>query len=260
VNENILFFFSGTENSFDIALKMAEKMKSTDILNIASIKNMPPLKNYKRIGLVFPVYGFTMPNIVSRFIAQLPKDCNAYYFCIVTLGGVELGAMHRTFEAFAENGIGLDYITKIYMPENYILFSMVPGDNLIKTHLKNSIKRVEKAANEILNNKKAKTKRTIFYNFGKNISRNESKKWQVAAKNFVVGNNCIRCKKCIRVCPVGNIRMEGDNVIFDEYCECCLACIHLCPKEAINHGEKTMGKKRYINPNINIEEMKEYCP
>jgi MinD superfamily P-loop ATPase len=79
------------------------------------------------------------------------------------------------------------------------------------------------------------------------------------AKNFVVGNDCIKCKKCIRICPVENIKMVGDNIIFDEHCECCLAYIHLCPKEAINYGEKTIGKKRYINPNINIEEMKEYC-
>jgi ferredoxin len=217
------------------------------------------LKNYKRIGFVFPVYGFTMPNIVSRFIAQLPKDSNAYYFCIVTLGGIELGATHRTFEAFLKNGIELNYTTKIYMPENYILFSIVPGDNLIKKHLQNSVKRIEETASEILDYKETKTKKSIFYNLSKNISLSESNKWHLTAKKFVVGTNCIKCKKCIRVCPVENIRMDGGNIIFDEHCECCLACMHLCPKEAINYGEKTIGKKRYINKNINIEEMKKYC-
>jgi hypothetical protein len=56
-------FFSGTGNSFDIALKIAEQIKNTDIINI------PSLKNYKRVGFIFPVYGFTMPNIVSKFVS-----------------------------------------------------------------------------------------------------------------------------------------------------------------------------------------------
>jgi flavodoxin len=176
MNENILFFFSGTRNSFDIALKMAEKMKNTNILNIASINNMPSLENYKRIGLVFPVYGYTTPHIVSKFIAQLPKDNKAYYFCIVTLGVIEFGVMHRIFEAFEKNGIELDYITKIYMPENYILSAVVPEDNSIKTYLKNSVERVGKMTNKVLNYEKTKTKKSIFYNFGKKTSQKESEK------------------------------------------------------------------------------------
>jgi hypothetical protein len=34
--------------------------------------------------------------------------------------------------------------------------------------------------------------------------------------------------------------------------------MHACPKQAINYGNTTVGKKRYINPNINIEDMKKY--
>jgi hypothetical protein len=129
-------------------------MKSADILNIASVENISSLENYKRIGLVFPVYGFTMPNIVSKFIEKLPQNNDLYYFCFVTLGGIELGAMYRTFEAFEKKGIELNYITKVYMLENYILFSIVPGDGFIKTHLKNSINCVEKITNDIMKYKK----------------------------------------------------------------------------------------------------------
>jgi ferredoxin len=258
MNENIVFFFSGTGNSFDIALKIKEGIKNTDVKNIALAKDMPPLNNYKRIGLIFPIYGFTMPNIVSKFISQLSGNHNAYYFCIVTLGGLELGGKYRIYEAFNKTGIELDYISHIFMPENYIIFSIVPGDDLIKKMLKDSIKKVEKISSDILNNKKLKAKKSIFYNLVKNISQEETKKWPLMAKEFIVNEHCIKCKKCIRVCPVDNITIHDDKIIFDEKCELCLACMHSCPKMAINYGKKTIKKKRYINPNINIEEMKKY--
>jgi ferredoxin/flavodoxin len=258
VNENIVFFFSGTGNSFDIALKIKERIKNADVKNIALVKDMPPLDNYKKIGLIFPIYGFTMPNIVSKFISRLSRNSNAYYFCIVTLGGLELGGKYRIYEAFNKAGIGLDYISHVFMPENYIIFSMVPGDNLIKKMLQDSIKKVEEISSDIQNNKKLKAKKSIFYNLVKNISQEETKKWPLMAKDFTINENCIKCEKCIRVCPADNIKIFKDKIIFDEKCELCLACMHSCPKEAINYGEKTIKKKRYMNPNINIEEMKKY--
>jgi ferredoxin/flavodoxin len=258
MNENIIFFFSGTGNSFDIALRMAEKLKSTTIVNIASIKKMPSLGNYKRIGFVFPVYGFTMPNIVAKFISQLPQNTDAYYFSIVTLGGFELGAKYRIYEAFNKKGITINYITQIYMPENYILFSIVPGDSLIKKHLRNSIKRIQKTSNEILDLRTLQPKKSIFYHLVENISREETKKWPLMAKEFIVNDNCIKCGKCIKICPVDNIKMLEGKIMFEEHCECCLACMHSCQKAAINYGIKTVGKERYINPNIKIEDLKKY--
>jgi MinD superfamily P-loop ATPase len=52
--------------------------------------------------------------------------------------------------------------------------------------------------------------------------------------------------------------MEGERIVFGEQCECCLACMHSCPRKTINYGGRTAGKKRYINPNINLEDMKKY--
>jgi Pyruvate/2-oxoacid:ferredoxin oxidoreductase delta subunit len=258
MNENIIFFFSGTGNSFDITLRIAEQIKNTDIINIASIKTIPTLDNYKRIGLVFPVYGFTMPNIVSKFIAELPKNYNAYYFCIVTLGGLGLGAEYRIYEAFNKNNIELGYIAHIYMPENYIITSVVTADKILNKTLRDSIKTVKIIAGDLINYVKNKPKKSIFYNFVKNISLDETKQWPLRAKGFIVNETCIKCIKCIKICPVENIKMADDKIVFETHCECCLACMHSCPKEAINYGTKTIGKKRYINPNIKIEEMKNY--
>jgi ferredoxin/flavodoxin len=258
MRENVIFFFSGTGNSFDITLKVAEEIKDTDIINIASIKNMPSLDAYKRIGLIFPVYGFTTPNIVARFISNLPKNNNAYYFCIVTLGGAGLGAEYRIYEKFKEASVELGYITHIYMPENYIITSMVTADAIINKTLKDSIGSVKRIANDLINYMKNKPKKSIFYNMVEKISLEETKQWPLRAKDFIINENCIKCKKCIMICPVENIKMVDTEITFEKHCECCLACMHSCPQKAINYKTKTIRKKRYINPNIKIEEMKKY--
>jgi ferredoxin len=258
MNRNIIFFFSGTGNSFDATLKIAERLMDTDIVNIASTEHIPPLDNYERIGLVFPVYGFSMPNIVAKFIACLPKNDSAYYFCVVTLGGFEFGAKYRIHEAFDRAGIGLDYISHVFMPENYILFSMAPSDRVIRNNLRNSIKTLGRISADLTECKQLRARKSIFYNAVKKAVREESKKWPLMARDFVIGENCTGCKKCVRICPVENISMSADKIIFGEHCECCLACMHSCPAMAINYGSKTIKKKRYTNPNVNIEDMKKY--
>jgi ferredoxin len=67
--------------------------------------------------------------------------------------------------------------------------------------------------------------------------------WHLEAKKYEINRDCIKCMKCIKVCPVENIQMVNDRIVFDNYCECCLACIHLCPKEAINYGKKLLRKR-----------------
>lgn len=34
-----------------------------------------------------------------------------------------------------------------------------------------------------------------------------------------------------------------------------MACIQYCPKQAIEYSKKTVGRKRYRNPNVTLQEM-----
>ena len=256
MSENAICFFSGTGNSFDIATRLAAKIPDTTVYNIAAMTSFDELANCKRVGIVFPIYGFTAPNIVKRFIQQLPMRNDTYYFCVAALGALELGAFYRTAEMFKAAGGHLDYAAKIYMPENYILFSRVPSDRIIKSQLADSVKRVDKISGDVLACKVKPIKEPITYRFSQKASDTESAKWKDMSKGFEVAESCTKCRKCVRLCPVNNISMENDTITFGGSCECCLLCMHSCPVQAINYGVKTIGKKRYINPNINIEDMK----
>ena len=66
----------------------------------------------------------------------------------------------------------------------------------------------------------------------------------------MVSDNCIKCEKCISICPVKNIELKDNKITFLDKCVACLGCYHRCPQKAIlykNHKKKD----RYVNPNIN---------
>ena len=48
--------------------------------------------------------------------------------------------------------------------------------------------------------------------------------------------NCIKCKLCIKTCPVGAI--SDDFVIDNDKCTRCNACKDVCPKKTIHRVKK----------------------
>ena len=59
---------------------------------------------------------------------------------------------------------------------------------------------------------------------------------------------CTSCGLCQELCPMSCI--TGDNEghpVWEGRCTMCLACLHNCPSRAIEHGQDTKGKERYIN-------------
>ena len=74
---------------------------------------------------------------------------------------------------------------------------------------------------------------------------------------FRVESQCNSCGLCARVCPVANITLEGGKPAWLGHCQQCLACIQLCPQQAIEYGDKTVGRKRYRHPEIRVREIME---
>ena len=51
--------------------------------------------------------------------------------------------------------------------------------------------------------------------------------------------DCIGCGQCAKLCPRGNIRLEGGKPGFGTDCIQCLSCLQYCPKQAIHMGGAT---------------------
>ena len=143
---------------------------------------------------------------------------------------------------------------KLKCPENYVITFSIPSDSEIEREFANMDKAVVQIAADI----KARKQEKISWSFGAllaPLNKSASDNINKTSKSFNV-TGCIGCGTCESVCPVGNIIMKNNMPEFEDGCEGCLACLHTCPQNAINYNNKTIGKKRYINPRIPLSELK----
>lgn len=85
--DTILFYFTGTGNSLYIAKQLDE-----EIISIPQVIHQEDL-NFKadKIGIVAPVYGHEVPNMVKDFLRKAHFDTD-YFYIVLTYGNRHGGA------------------------------------------------------------------------------------------------------------------------------------------------------------------------
>lgn len=146
-----LFYFSGTGNTLQIARDLAVELGDTELVSISKVINREIKTDSERIGIIFPVYAFGMPNIVMKFIDKLEKDNHKYYFAVCTHGKMLDGALKRTQKYFELRGIKLSAGFAVPMPRNaIIMFDVFPQEvqQQLFRDAKKKIKAIAPASND----------------------------------------------------------------------------------------------------------------
>lgn len=245
VKVNGILYFSGTGNSLHIAKKVQERFSG-------GIKYIPKYqgngKEFDVIFLVTPIYSYGMPKHVYDLLPKLNKKSKLYI--IQNYGGMVGGADHLTYTYCKKYGLNIQGVWTIKMTENYTLSFTVPKFYLNKA-LKTCNVKIEKVLNEIESGKNSipKKKRTKEEKYLKNMSN-----WHIIGSRFHTSDDCVKCGKCISLCPVGNIFLKDGKICFGDKCVACLGCYHRCPQKAIKYQNKKKSF-RYINPFIDENEI-----
>ena len=113
----MIFYFSGTGNSRWVAQTLASRMgdKACDLTRLDAV---PDLKGESRVGIVFPVYAWGLPEVVADFAAKLPQT-GAFTFGVGTCG--------------SEAGLALKHLSQLFPLDSYVdkpvnLMQVVQGD------------------------------------------------------------------------------------------------------------------------------------
>jgi len=110
-----IFYFTGTGNSLSVAKKIGgEDVKLISIPQVIDSRT----NHYKDdvIGLVFPVYYYSTPAMVRRFLKKVKLEAD-YTFVISTHGG---GAGAALWHAQKFARLKFDYAADVRMVSNYL--------------------------------------------------------------------------------------------------------------------------------------------
>lgn len=247
-----ILYFTATGNSLYVAKSLGGE--------ILSIPQMIKQGKYDfeddKIGIVFPLYSWSVNSFVEKFIRKAKFKTN-YLFAITTYGVYSGGMASHLLEIANECGHNFAYINKIKMVDNYLLgFSM---KNQIANEFKKDIDtQIQNIKLDILNSKEFIMKETILDKFAtKQMVKSKKMKEHSNTgikKIITVEDSCIQCKTCVKVCPVGNISLSGNKIELDNKCFMCFACVQNCPVNAIHlRGER--DRSRYRNKHVSIREI-----
>lgn len=256
--KNRIYFFTGTGNSLSVAKDIAKRLPDCELVAICKGTATDIPQGYDRIGFVFPIHYWGLPNLVSEFLqnATFPKQENTYFFSIATYGAIWGDTLPQANQMLKEKNIHMQYGGKIKMFSNYVtLMDMKKDvDGITKESVKRAASVIQAVVDKVSNSTSSET---ALYKWIHKISIRQAVS-KDKDKNYNVTNDCISCGICKSVCPVKNIEMINGKPTFAHRCECCMACIQYCPKRAINYKNKTQSRGRYTHPQVSHAEISKY--
>ena len=124
------------------------------------------------------------------------------------------------------------------MPDNYILlFNLLPPAERINQLLRDAKPQIERINSAIAKRETVRPKTSFMA-------------WIKTAVSYPIYKYDRSTKPC------GMITMNEHKPVWQEgKCTQCLSCLHRCPKHAIQYGNKTLNRGRYVNPNLKGQNM-----
>ena len=246
----MIFYFSASGNSQHVAERIAgalnEKLISIGVAMTDGHFEYDA-SNDQYIGFVVPTFAETLPGIVADFIAKLNISGHEgkYIFGAFTCGagtGMECAALRVALE---KKGYGFNGGFDIVMPDNYIVWSNVPSENMLKRKLAAADQVIDKIIQTIKSGKNGyiDTSTPHMLSFPYEDVDSEKKIGKLYADD-----KCTGCGECVKMCPTNIIYLKDGHAQFKGKCSVCFTCLHRCPAHAVQYGSATIPKGRYQYP------------
>ncbi|HEY9766466.1 MAG TPA: EFR1 family ferrodoxin [Chroococcales cyanobacterium] len=250
-----LYYFTGTGNSLKIAGDLAAFLGETEIVPIASLRQVTRIQaDCERVGIISPLYFSGLPEIVLRFTERLAFTQRPQYLFAVINRGVDGmgGALGQLKKSLKRQKLTLDAGFYLQMPDNYLPVFDAPSPEAREKTFQQAERRLGAIAQAIQDGKRSLEREWFGFLFPFLYPR-WLKKVHQADEHFSIDPGCIGCGLCAKVCPVDNIEMIEERPHWKHRCQECFACIHHCPKKVIQCCGKSRQRGRYRHPGISVQ-------
>lgn len=260
-----IFYFSGTGNSLHLARELKQRLQHATLVPIVSALQENEYRSTAPVvGIVFPIYAFTLPPLVARFLEQADFSSAQFLFALASRE-CSSRVFRRIDRLLKGRSRPLDACWSQTMPQNYVpTFTMADqaANKKMEEELQAALDRIAP-----LIQAREKQRRpwdgpllvpftwilfpffTWLYNKTNYFGLEE---------RFYTDDSCTGCGLCARTCLSGKIKMDGKQPVWqpDVACLHCLACLHYCPEQAIQlRDRKTKERGRYHHPAVTAQDI-----
>ena len=246
----MVLYFSATGNTEFIAQEIARRTDDECINLLERIKenDHSPLHSEKPFVICAPVYVCEIPRFMSKYLkAQTFTGSRDVYF-VFTSGGYAGISGVLTKSMFRKKKMNYLGHAEFTMPSNYVAtdsYAMLERSEAEKRIL-DSYRRLDGICANISERKRLEARHVFLFESIITLPFNPIWcKWKLTAKEFYAKDSCTGCGKCVKLCPLNNIRLQDGKPVWSNSCTHCMACIGNCPTDAIEYGSMTQGKERY---------------
>ena len=253
-----IYYFTGTGNSLKISKELASRFDDAQLIPMTAAIRAGAISDSDTIALVFPVYMFGLPRIVGYFIKKLSDQMkNKYIVALAVNGGTVAGTLLSLERKLKAKGLRLSAGFSIKTPSNFIVEFTVEEDEIVCI-FEESGKKVDEIASVIQSRAmpviEKGTRKECIVRTGI-LNKFLAPLIPVMDTTFKTTGSCTGCGICTKVCPVDNLTLKDGAPKWHHRCQQCFACINHCPCNAIEYLKLSVGKKRYRNPYIKLEEL-----
>lgn len=250
--KSIIFYFSGTGNSYAIAKEIADGLEDTEIQSVLNIGTIE-VNAYQRVGFVIPVYTIHAPEIVLHLIENIHFLQSQQIFIIANYAASRGYAITDMRDVIAHNYRNPIQEFCVRMPGNYILMYSAFPQAIQNFMLKHAKKKVHTIVRSIKNKERSKKINPNLLAFlFKNNGLKMSSKFTQIGKLFYADDQCQHCGICTNICPTENIINMDGNITWGDKCSQCMACIQWCPYNAVKHPNLKKNRIRYHHPDVKL--------
>ena len=264
-----IYYFSGTGNSLHVARELQKKIPGAEVVPmISALRSGDTGSAADTIGLVFPVYAFSMPSPVKDFLEKGKWKPSAYFFAVATRGGSPCKVFSHINNVLKKRGATLSAGFFVDMPNNYIPSFELDSEEEVAAKESEMKKQLDSMQKTILEKRKSFEKDPHEKGIKSALLKNivfplltfiaQKTRYGNMEKSFIADSKCTECGICQRVCPSGKIALSGGKPEWRKNVNCysCFACLHYCPAQAVQlKGTKTAVRGRYHHREIYAQDI-----